>query len=64
MMQLSEYDIVGKKGVLINGNSPNKNDLVVYISREGYSQMVHETIDQIVKDLKKEIERLKKLEGK
>jgi hypothetical protein len=43
-------DIIGKDGVIVNGNSTNKNDIVFYTSHKGYNELMKE----VLKELKNE----------
>lgn len=46
-------DIIGEHGVVINGNSTDKDDLVIYTSRKGYEDLRKEIWEKL-KEKKKD----------
>lgn len=42
--ELLDKDIIHDDGVVINGKSNDKNDLVVYTSHEGYNEFIKKVL--------------------
>jgi len=52
--KIFEKDIVGDTIVIVNGNSTNKNDLVVTMSRKAYDKLNEDIINDVIKDYGKD----------
>lgn len=51
--KIFEKDIIGETIVIVNGNSKNKDDLVVTMSRQAYDKLNEEVFNETIKDYEK-----------